>query len=67
MFVSAKETADFKETVCSKENSKEALLVSACLLGERVRYDGDHAQLASAALMTQLKVNFTLVPICLNC
>lgn len=64
MLVSAKETAAFNETVCSKKNSKQALLVSACLLGQRVRYDGDHAQLASTALMTQLNANFILVPIC---
>ena len=63
MLVSAKETADSKEMVCSKESVKEALLVSACLLGQRVRYDGDHAQI-SAALMNQLNANFTLVPIC---
>lgn len=63
MLISGKETAGSKETVCSKENSRQALLISACLLGQPVRYDGDHAQI-SAALMTQLNANFTLVPIC---
>ena len=30
---------------------KETILVSACLLGQRVRYDGNHAQLTGSALL----------------
>lgn len=43
---------------------KEAILVSACLLGQRVRYDGNHAQLADSDLLTQLSDKFRVVPIC---
>ena len=45
-------------------NAKEALLVSACLLGQRVRYDGGHAQLADNELLTQLRSKFTVIAIC---
>lgn len=43
---------------------KEIILVSACLLGQRVRYDGNHAQLAESDLLTQLRAKFTVIPIC---
>lgn len=44
--------------------NKQALLVSACLLGQKVRYDGEHSQLADTDLLTQLHVKFTIIPIC---
>ncbi len=44
--------------------NKEALLVSACLLGQKVRYDGEHSQLADTDLLTQLRVKFTVISIC---
>lgn len=40
------------------------MLVSACLLGQRVCYDGDHAQLADDVLLTQLRSKFTVIAIC---
>lgn len=43
---------------------KETILVSACLLGQPVRYDGKHAQLADSKLITQLRTKFTVIPIC---
>lgn len=43
---------------------KETILVSACLLGQRVRYDGNHAQLADSELLTRLRAKFKVIPIC---
>ncbi len=45
-------------------DSKETILVSACLLGQHVRYDGNHAQLADSELLTQLRAKFKVIPIC---
>lgn len=45
-------------------NTKEPLLVSACLLGQPVRYDGNHAQLADNDLLVRLCTKFTVIPIC---
>lgn len=43
---------------------KEPILVSACLLGQRVRYDGGHAQIAHSELLMRLRTKFKVVPIC---
>lgn len=43
---------------------KGTLLVSACLLGQRVRYDGNHAQLTDGELLVRLRAKFTVIPIC---
>ena len=43
---------------------KENILVSACLLGQLVRYDGDHARLADNELLTRLRTKFIVIPIC---
>lgn len=45
-------------------HTKETILVSACLLGQRVHYDGNHAQLTESDLLTWLRTKFTLIPIC---
>ena len=45
-------------------NDKEPLLVSACLLGQPVRYDGNHAQLDNNDLLTQLRTKFYVIPLC---
>ena len=37
---------------------KETILVSACLLGQRVRYNGNHAQPTDGALVTRLHTKF---------
>ena len=43
---------------------KETILVSACLLSQRVRYDGNHAQLSDSELLIRLHTKFTVIPIC---
>lgn len=43
---------------------KETILVSACLLGQRVRYDGNHAQLNDSELLIRLRAKFTVIPVC---
>lgn len=45
-------------------DDKEPLLVSACLLGQPVRYDGNHAQLSSNELLIRLRNKFKVIPIC---
>lgn len=55
---------DTADRADSKTTDRQALLVSACLLGQRVRYDGNHAQLANTDLMAQLQASFILIPIC---
>ena len=45
-------------------DDKEPLLVSACLLGQRVRYDSHHAQLDNNDLLTQLRAKFYVIPLC---
>lgn len=46
------------------DNIKEHLIVSACLLGQPVRYDGNHAQLSDSELVTRLRTKFKIIPIC---
>lgn len=46
--------------------SKPALLISACLLGEPVRYDGQ-AKGQSAAQLSALAQQFQLIPTCPEC
>ena len=46
------------------DDGKETLLVSACLLGQRVRYDGDHAQLTYSDLLIQLRSKFKVLALC---
>ena len=45
-------------------DDKEPLLFSACLLGQPVRYDGNHAQLDNNDLLTQLRTKFRVIPFC---
>lgn len=45
-------------------DNKEPLLVSACLLGQHVRYDGGHAQLSDSELLTRLHTKFKVIPFC---
>lgn len=46
--------------------TKPALLISACLLGEAVRYDGQ-AKGQSAAQLAALEQQFELIPTCPEC
>lgn len=46
--------------------TKPALLISACLLGQPVRYDGQ-AKGQSAAQLSALTERFQLIPICPEC
>jgi uncharacterized protein YbbK (DUF523 family) len=44
------------------DEPKPPIAVSACLLGERVRYDGDHKH--EPLVTTELAATFRLVPVC---
>lgn len=43
---------------------KKTILISGCLLGQRVRYDGEYVQFADSKLLMQLHTKFTVIAIC---
>lgn len=45
---------------------KSALIISACLLGDRCRYDGKSVPLPDGTLRT-LKEKYILIPVCAEC
>ncbi|GFO71826.1 hypothetical protein BJAS_P1585 [Bathymodiolus japonicus methanotrophic gill symbiont] len=41
---------------------KKAIAISACLLGHKVRYDGNHQE--NKIILQRLEANFNIIPVC---